>query len=103
MPTGSCVCSELIIQDSWRRKRSSGGDSKAFAGLSGPLWGGRGQLLGELLAALEERGGSGTPAWAPGGRTECSPPELPGAAVTKGHQLGGFRQKWWLFPGGPRG
>ena len=29
--------------------------------------GGQGQLLGELLAALEERGGSGAPAWALGG------------------------------------
>ena len=38
----------------------------------------------------------GRPGLGPGGSAECSLPELPGAAITKGHQLGGFRQKCWL-------
>lgn len=99
VPTCSGVCSELIIRNSRHRKRSSGGDSEVFAGLSGPL-GDRGCCSGNCW--LHWRSGEcRAPQPGPPGSAECSPPEFPGAAVTKAHQRGGFRQKCWLFPGGP--
>ena len=99
VPTGSGVCSELIIHNSCHRKRSSGGDSKVFASLSGPL--GAGAAARETAGYTGGAGRVWRPSLGPQGSAECSPPECPGAAVTKDHRRGGFRQKCWLFPGGP--